>query len=85
MLKTFFQLHSYLLKKKNTHYPSDKYDVEIKEYEDEGFSGGNIDRPHFQEFIKNQKENSYDVLICYRLDRISRNIYKNSTNKLKNY
>ena len=34
------------------HYPSDKYDVEIKEYEDEGFSGGNIDRPHFQEFLK---------------------------------
>jgi len=58
----------------NTHYPSDKYDVEIKEYEDEGFSGGNIDRPHFQEFLKDQNKNPYDVLICYRLDRISRNI-----------
>lgn len=58
----------------NTHYLSDKYDVEIKEYEDEGFSGGNIDRPHFQEFLKDQNKNAYDVLICYRLDRISRNI-----------
>ena len=57
-----------------THYPSEKYDVEIKEYEDEGFSGGNIDRPHFREFLRDQRENPYDVLICYRLDRISRNI-----------
>lgn len=56
------------------HYPSDKYDVEYVIYEDEGFSGGNIDRPKFQKFLKDQKENPYDILICYRLDRISRNI-----------
>ena len=41
-------------------------------YEDEGFSGGNINRPKFKELIKNIKK--YDVLICYRLDRISRNV-----------
>lgn len=56
------------------HYPSDQYEVEIKEYEDEGFSGGNIDRPQFRNFLKEQRENPYNVLICYRLDRISRNI-----------
>lgn len=56
------------------HYPSDKYEVEYVIYEDEGFSGGNIDRPKFQKFLKDQKENPYDILICYRLDRISRNI-----------
>ena len=31
------------------HYPSSKYDVESIIYEDDGFSGGNIDRPKFKE------------------------------------
>lgn len=43
-------------------------------YEDEGFSGGNTDRPEFQRLIKDAKKKKYDVLICYRLDRISRNV-----------
>ncbi|SHH06559.1 recombinase family protein [Tepidibacter thalassicus] len=43
-------------------------------YEDEGFSGKNIDRPQFQKMIKDAKDKKFDVLICYRLDRISRNI-----------
>ncbi|MGF7059959.1 recombinase family protein [Brassicibacter mesophilus] len=46
----------------------------IKVYEDEGFSGGNIDRPQFQLMIKDAKDKKFDTLICYRLDRISRNI-----------
>lgn len=46
--------------------------LEFDVYEDEGFSGGNINRPKFKELIKNIKK--YDVLICYRLDRISRNV-----------
>ncbi|EJO5348883.1 recombinase family protein [Clostridium botulinum] len=43
-------------------------------YEDEGFSGGNTNRPKFQELIKDAKNKKFDVLICYRLDRISRNV-----------
>ncbi|MCT4509734.1 MAG: recombinase family protein [Tepidibacter sp.] len=43
-------------------------------YEDEGFSGKNTDRPKFQEMLKDAKEKKFDILICYRLDRISRNI-----------
>lgn len=43
-------------------------------YEDEGFSGGNTDRPNFQQMLKDAKKKKFDVLICYRLDRISRNI-----------
>jgi site-specific DNA recombinase len=43
-------------------------------YEDEGFSGGHTDRPEFQKMIKHTKEKKFDILICYRLDRISRNI-----------
>lgn len=43
-------------------------------YEDEGFSGKNTDRPQFQAMLKDAKQNKFDVLICYRLDRLSRNV-----------
>lgn len=43
-------------------------------YEDEGFSGGNIDRPQFKTMMIDAKNKKFDVLICYRLDRISRNV-----------
>lgn len=43
-------------------------------YEDEGFSGGNTNRPRFQQLLKDVKSKKFDVLICYRLDRISRNV-----------
>lgn len=43
-------------------------------YEDEGFSGGNIDRPQFKQLIRDIKAKKFTHLICYRLDRISRNV-----------
>ncbi|MEJ8554527.1 recombinase family protein [Tepidibacter sp. Z1-5] len=43
-------------------------------YEDEGYSGGNSNRPKFQLMIEDAKKNKFDILICYRLDRVSRNI-----------
>ncbi|MCB2288440.1 recombinase family protein [Clostridium sp. CS001] len=48
-------------------------------YEDEGFSGKNIKRPQFQKMLIDAKEKRFDVIICYRLDRISRNISDFST------
>jgi site-specific DNA recombinase len=48
-------------------------------YEDEGFSGKNIKRPQFQKMLSDARDNKFDVLICYRLDRISRNISDFST------
>lgn len=53
--------------------------LDIKEdnfiiYEDEGFSGGNINRPQFKKLLKDAKAKKFDILICYRLDRISRNV-----------
>ncbi len=56
-------------------YSSAKYQgvkLEYSVYEDEGFSGSNLNRPKFKELMDNIKK--YDVLICYRLDRISRNV-----------
>jgi site-specific DNA recombinase len=43
-------------------------------YEDEGFSAKNTDRPEFQRLISDIKRKKYTHLICYRLDRISRNV-----------
>ncbi|MGL4451857.1 MAG: recombinase family protein [Sarcina sp.] len=47
---------------------------EITIYEDEGFSGSNINRPKFQELMNAIENKNIDLLICYRLDRISRNV-----------
>lgn len=52
-------------------YPKE---VEFLIYEDEGFSGGNINRPEFKKMLKDIKANKFNVLVCYRLDRISRNV-----------
>lgn len=43
-------------------------------FQDEGFSGGNTNRPQFQTLLSELKKGMYDVLICYRLDRVSRNV-----------
>ena len=43
-------------------------------YEDEGFSGGNLNRPAFKEMMTAVKERKHKAIIVYRLDRISRNI-----------
>ncbi|AAK79913.1 DNA invertase Pin-like site-specific DNA recombinase [Clostridium acetobutylicum] len=48
--------------------------VEFLVYEDEGFSGGTINRPQFKKLIKDVELDKLDVLVCYRLDRISRNV-----------
>lgn len=56
------------------HYSSDEYEVETAIFEDDGFSGGNIERPKFKEFLIEENKKPFNILICYRLDRISRNI-----------
>ena len=56
------------------HYPENEYDIDSLIFEDEGFSGKNVERPRFREMLERILENKINVLICYRLDRISRNI-----------
>ncbi|WP_236894939.1 recombinase family protein [Clostridium beijerinckii] len=48
--------------------------IEYSIYEDEGFSGKNTNRPEFQKLLNDIKKEKFNVLICYRLDRISRNV-----------
>lgn len=59
--------------------------VEFTIYEDEGFSGGNMDRPEFKKMLTSAVKNEFDTLICYRLDRISRNVadFSNLVQKLQ--
>jgi len=53
-----------------------RYDEECtyEVFQDEGFSGKNIDRPSFQRMMMLAKRNEFDIVACYRVDRISRNI-----------
>ncbi|MGL4738081.1 MAG: recombinase family protein [Cellulosilyticaceae bacterium] len=43
-------------------------------YEDEGFSGSHTERPAFTRLMADAKAHRFDALICYRIDRISRNV-----------
>lgn len=56
-----------------THY-SITNSSDILVYEDEGFSGGNTDRPQFKKMMKDARNKAFSTIVCYRLDRISRNI-----------
>lgn len=57
----------------NIHFP-DCPESEIFIYEDEGFSGGNTKRPQFIRMMADAKDGVFTAIVCYRLDRISRNI-----------
>ena len=50
-------------------------DIEFKIYDkDEGFSGKNMNRPSFQELMEDVRNDILDVVMVYKLDRISRNV-----------
>ncbi len=50
-------------------------DITFKIYDqDEGFSGKNMNRPGFQELMSDVKKDMLDVVMVYKLDRISRNV-----------
>lgn len=42
-------------------------------YEDEGFSGGNLERPRFKQMMSDALRRPFRAIAVYRLDRISRN------------
>jgi len=45
-----------------------------KAYEDGGFSGKDTNRPAFQQMIKDAELKKFDVLVVYKIDRLSRSI-----------
>ncbi|MBQ8827190.1 MAG: recombinase family protein [Oscillospiraceae bacterium] len=54
-------------------YPDTK-ESEIFIYEDEGYSGKNTNRPQFQQMMAEEEREPFDLIVVYRLDRISRNM-----------
>lgn len=56
-----------------SHFPeTDSRDILV--YEDEGFSAKDLNRPQFQKMMRESREGRFCFIICYRLDRISRNV-----------
>ena len=49
-------------------------ECEYSVFEDEGFSGGNTNRPDFQRMIQQVQVNGFDIIAVYKIDRIARNI-----------
>lgn len=43
-------------------------------YEDEGYTGKNTNRPMFKQLLQDIKQQKVNVVICYRLDRLSRSV-----------
>lgn len=56
----------------NANFPGETHTFSV--YIDDGFSGKDIRRPQFAEMMQAAKRNSFDQVVVYRLDRISRNI-----------
>lgn len=52
----------------------DAENTTVTVYEDEGFSAKSTSRPQFLKMIEDMKLYKPDCVICYRLDRISRNV-----------
>lgn len=56
-------------------YARNNYETSsIVEYEDEGFTGANTNRPGFTQLMNDVSNKKINVLICYKIDRISRNV-----------
>ncbi len=56
-------------------------------YKDDGFSGGNTNRPAFQKLMHDATQNKFEAVACYKLDRIARNTldFLTTFNTLKEY
>lgn len=55
-------------------YINRKYDKpNFEVFEDEGFSGGNTNRPAFQKMLRMAELKQLDAVVCYKVDRIARN------------
>ena len=46
-----------------------------KQYDDGGFSGGNMDRPGLKELLQDIERGAVDVVVVYKVDRLSRSLH----------
>ena len=45
-----------------------------KQYNDGGFSGGTMDRPAFKDLLSDIKKNKIDIVVVYKVDRLTRSL-----------
>lgn len=45
-----------------------------KEYNDGGFTGANLERPALEELLADVKAGKVDVIVCYKIDRLTRSL-----------
>ena len=45
-----------------------------KQYNDGGFSGGTMDRPAFKELMQDIKDDKIDIVVVYKVDRLTRSL-----------
>lgn len=64
-----------------------KDDENILIYEDDGFSGKDTERPMFKKLMNDIKQKKIKMLVCYKIDRISRNVadFSNTIKFLEQY
>jgi Site-specific recombinases, DNA invertase Pin homologs len=64
-----------------------KSDENILIYEDDGFSGKDTERPMFKKLMNDIKQKKIKILVCYKIDRISRNVadFSNTIKFLEQY
>ena len=43
-------------------------------YDDGGFTGGNLDRPALQRLLRDIERGEVDIIVCYKIDRLSRSL-----------
>ena len=55
-----------------SHFEGEDHTISV--FEDEGFSGKNLNRPQFKAMMSEEYKNPFNLIIVYRLDRISRNV-----------
>ena len=55
---------------------TDKSNEELTfiEYKDEGYTGANTFRPGYQRLLRDIEQGKIDMLVCYRIDRITRSV-----------
>ena len=53
---------------------SQGWNLDATPFDDGGFSGGNADRPALQDLLRRVEDREFDVIVVYRLDRISRSL-----------
>lgn len=49
-------------------------DYALYKYEDEGYTGANTARPDYSRLVADVKDGKLDIVVCYKIDRISRNV-----------